>query len=324
MIFREKKPTFSIVVPVYNAEKYLDECLNSILRQSYSDFEVILVDDGSNDFSLDICRRYECSDRRVRVISKENGGVSSARNAGIEAARGEYITFIDADDWILEGSLEFAAAQIEQHGSDFISGQITKISQKKTFTYKKMEDGHEFTGECVRHLGGTFIRLDIIRDNRLKFIDALAYSEDRVFLCEVIQYCRTVTTCSRDIYIYRISDSSVTNSVNGIMIMENQFRAAKHLFRMSRNPRFAKYRKQLISNAHRTIKWGIYAIVKHSPNKQYYNKMRNMFFNLFSNECEHPHMTYYKLIFTRHYLVYKQAIAYNIAFASNKLRMLLF
>ena len=324
MIPAKKKPTFSIVVPVYNTEKYIGECIDSILSQSYSDFEVIIVDDGSHDSSLDICRKYESRDGRIKVIHKENGGVSSARNMGIDAAAGKYITFIDADDWILPGSLEFMAEQIERHGSDFITGQIVKISPKKTFIYKSLKDGNKFTGECVKHLGGSFIRLSIIRDNNLRFTEGLAYSEDRVFLCEVTQYCNTVTTCPRNIYIYHISENSVTNSINGKKIMENQFRASKLLFKMARNPKYAKSRKQLLLHAQRTMKWGIYAIVKHSPEKQNYAKMKSMFSELFSCECEHPHITYYKLLLTRHYLVYRQTIGYGLMSAANKIRLMLF
>lgn len=324
MMSKETRPTFSIVIPVFNTEKYLKDCVDSVLSQSYRDFEVILVDDGSNDSSLAICRQYEAEDRRVKVLHKENGGVSSARNMGIDVATGKYITFIDADDYILEGSLDHVTKLIGQDNSDFIAGQVIKITKRKTFIYKSLNDGHNLNGECVKHLGGAFMRLDIIKDNKLKFTEGLAYSEDRVFLCETVLHCRTVTTSSRCLYTYRISENSVTNCVNGRKIMENQFRASKLLFRMARNPRYAKSRKQLLRHAQRTMKWGIYAIVKHSPEKQNYEKMKKMFSELFSCECEHPHMTYYKLLLTRHYLVYKQTIGYKLALASSKVRTFMF
>ncbi len=91
----------SIVVSVYNVEKYLRECLDSILCQEFSDFELIIVNDGSTDDSLAICNEYKTKDRRIRVIDKSNGGVSSARNAGIDVALGEYIAFVDSDDYIV-------------------------------------------------------------------------------------------------------------------------------------------------------------------------------------------------------------------------------
>ena len=93
----------SVIVPVYNAEKYISRCVDSILSQNSVDFELLLVDDGSSDDSLKICKRYEKMDNRVRVFSQGNSGPSSARNLGLERATGEYITFVDSDDWIEGG-----------------------------------------------------------------------------------------------------------------------------------------------------------------------------------------------------------------------------
>lgn len=97
---RTKRPQLSIIVPVYNVEKFLDKCLSSILSQTFTEFELILVDDGSTDGSGEICNRYAESDNRIHVIHKKNGGLSSARNQGIITARGEYIGFCDSDDWV--------------------------------------------------------------------------------------------------------------------------------------------------------------------------------------------------------------------------------
>ena len=94
------QPTISIIVPVYNSEKYLGACIDSILSQYFRDFELILVDDGSRDSSPHICDDYTQKDSRVKVIHKENGGVSAARNDGLDIAKGEYVTFIDSDDWV--------------------------------------------------------------------------------------------------------------------------------------------------------------------------------------------------------------------------------
>lgn len=93
-------PKISIIVPVYNVEKYLRKCIDSILNQTFKDFELILIDDGSTDESGKICDEYNLKDNRIKVIHKENGGLSSARNAGLDIAQGEYIGFVDSDDWI--------------------------------------------------------------------------------------------------------------------------------------------------------------------------------------------------------------------------------
>ena len=96
----------SVIVPVYNVEKYLDECVNSIINQSYSNLEIILVDDGSSDTSGQKCDTYKAVDNRIKVIHKKNGGLSDARNVGIEIATGEYISFIDSDDYVSEIFIE--------------------------------------------------------------------------------------------------------------------------------------------------------------------------------------------------------------------------
>lgn len=96
----EREEKLSIIVPVYNVENYLSECIDSILNQTYNNLEILLIDDGSTDSSLSICERYACIDKRVRLFRKENGGVSSARNLGLKMATGDYIGFVDSDDWI--------------------------------------------------------------------------------------------------------------------------------------------------------------------------------------------------------------------------------
>lgn len=103
----QKIPLISVVVPVYNVEKYLNRCLDSIVSQTYHNLEIILVDDGSTDSSLEICEEYAKKDTRIRVFHKENGGVSDARNYGIDYSRGEYVTFVDSDDKVTDDYVEF-------------------------------------------------------------------------------------------------------------------------------------------------------------------------------------------------------------------------
>ena len=110
----DKDSLISIVIPIYNAEKYLEECLNSIKSQTYKNFEVIMVNDGSKDDSETICMNFLRSDSRFRYLKKANGGVSSARNLGLDNVKGDYITFIDADDWIDENHLELLINSIKK------------------------------------------------------------------------------------------------------------------------------------------------------------------------------------------------------------------
>ena len=110
------KPTVSIIVPVYNAEKFLNRCVDSILGQEYRDFELILVDDGSRDMSGSICDAYAKTDERVVVIHKENSGVSDTRNQGIERAKGTYLQFVDSDDWLTPDATKLMVRAAEEHG----------------------------------------------------------------------------------------------------------------------------------------------------------------------------------------------------------------
>ena len=114
----ESKTLISIIVPIYNVEKYLRQCLDSILDQTYEHFECLLINDGSPDNSADICREYVAKDARFRYVEKENGGVSSARNLGIERSKGQYITFIDSDDWVDSDYLELLYIKINEYNAD--------------------------------------------------------------------------------------------------------------------------------------------------------------------------------------------------------------
>lgn len=121
-------PKLSIIVPIYNVEEYLENCINSILNQTFKDFELILVNDGSPDNSLEICYIYKEKDNRIKVIDKENGGVSSARNAGIDIALGDYIAFVDPDDDIEYNMYEELIKTIEQHNVDMVICSLKYIN----------------------------------------------------------------------------------------------------------------------------------------------------------------------------------------------------
>ena len=110
--------TISIIIPIYNVESYLRKCLDSIMEQSFSYFELLLINDGSTDSSGQICQEYVEKDDRIRYFEKENGGVSSARNFGIKHSRGEYITFIDSDDWVDSDYLEVLYTTLLEEGAD--------------------------------------------------------------------------------------------------------------------------------------------------------------------------------------------------------------
>ena len=128
-------PKVSVVVPVYNAEKYIDRCIDSILSQTFEDFELILVDDGSPDKSGKICDNYAAKDNRVKVIHKQNGGVSTARNVGIENSTGEYIMFVDSDDYIDNQMLE-VLLQKTSDDVEMVISSIRMVCKEKVYDFR--------------------------------------------------------------------------------------------------------------------------------------------------------------------------------------------
>lgn len=130
-------PLISVIVPVYNAERYLADCLESLIRQTHRELEILVIDDGSTDGSAALCERFAGQDGRIRLLRKENGGVSSARNLGLDEAQGEYVAFVDADDWILPEMLETQLIQLTREGGDMILGGYLAVGEKERESYRK-------------------------------------------------------------------------------------------------------------------------------------------------------------------------------------------
>lgn len=211
----------SIIIPVYNAAQSLDRCICSVLEQSYASFEAVLVDDGSTDDSTAICDRYAAEDSRVVVIHKTNGGVSSARNAGIEAATGDYIMFLDADDVLSLDALETLSSK----DADMVVGGFRKVvsghtSYERVPKYDRLYKGAEqlpaffddIIGkkDCYMLNSSCFklYRRRIIMDNGLRFNEALKYGEDKIFVFSYLSLTGTVRTVDSVVYDYvQVEDS---------------------------------------------------------------------------------------------------------------------
>lgn len=141
-------PKISIIVPVYNVEKYLEKCVRSILAQTFTDFELILVDDGSPDSSGAMCDQFAEQDQRVKVIHKENGGLSDARNAGIEIATGEYLGFVDSDDYIADDMYELLYTNIVKEDADLSICGIYDVYEGRA-NCKKFNTGNFFQRRSI-------------------------------------------------------------------------------------------------------------------------------------------------------------------------------
>lgn len=263
----EKRAIISVIVPVYNASQYLCECIESILSQSFRDFELILINDGSTDNSLSICKSYERQDGRITLISGENGGVSKARNRGLDAAKGEWITFADADDYFLDDALSTLYERAMQTGTDLVLANALKLKDGKSRELHRLKN--EVLPNAImsiKHfaLWGYLFNADIIRKNRLRFIDGLAYSEDRIFIYQMARYCKTIAFCNKPIYVYRINETSACSSQDGVRKACHHLDAAFHLDQFAQT--YRKNEKDVYNYLHRQsehlIHLGLYLFVE--------------------------------------------------------------
>lgn len=214
----------SIIIPVYRVEKWLKKCVNSVIRQTYKNLEIILVDDGSPDKCPQICDKLAKKDSRINVIHKENGGVSSARNAGIDASTGEYICFIDSDDWIDKNFIMNAYNDAISNGAQIVISNITIVSRRGERLYKTVNQTQriDFNSEETLFaalqeelsLGGAVPKLyesSLIKDNNIKFDSKVKFGEDVLFLLKCFEFCDAVYLNTNTGYFYNrlVFDSAV-------------------------------------------------------------------------------------------------------------------
>lgn len=200
------KVLISVVIPVYNTEKLLNRCVDSLLSQEYSDFELILIDDGSTDNSPKICDDYAQNDKRVRVFHKSNGGVSSARNIGVDNAHGDYIWFIDSDDFVESESFATISKSIKESNRDiyefaFFRNNEKKALYNKSFSiYSNKDIMRTFLSFPKFHLWNKILRRTTIGDTR--FLNKCSIGEDFLFLTYVYNKSKTYSYIDTTIYQY--------------------------------------------------------------------------------------------------------------------------
>lgn len=214
----------SVIIPIYNAEKSLPQAIESVINQSYKNIELILVDDGSIDTSADICDKYACQDKRIKVIHKKNAGVSAARNSGLAISTGEYIVFLDADDTLDKDILERAVLSVKDKKTIYQWGYTLIFDKEKrpgpilvTHDLSKDEIMSIIIGWNIADINlGVFFRAvcgkllfaDIIKENKILFPESLYIGEDAIFLLKYSKYINTIQIVSNSGYNYRISDAS--------------------------------------------------------------------------------------------------------------------
>lgn len=199
----------TVIVPVYKAEKYLHRCVDSILAQTFTDFEVLLIDDGSPDRSGEICEEYAQKDARVRVFHKDNAGVSSARNLGLDNAKGEWVTFVDSDDWVHEDFIKkrFELALVDDADIAYCDIEYVYSTQN---VYAKMAEQVEGKASTVNSWilsRTTYSPIILARKNLfdkydLRYIEGLRFGEDFNLIIKLVMYANKVSHIKEALYYY--------------------------------------------------------------------------------------------------------------------------
>lgn len=211
----------SIIIPVYNVASYLDECLNSVINQTYNNLEIILIDDGSTDDSLEICNLFAKKDKRIKVLHQDNAGVSSARNRGLNIITGKYVLFIDSDDKIESNMVEILERIIDRNDKidavfcgykefDDISGKIIKVvSPVKSKKVNRDNGVSEIFGEYSTMLWNKMFRSSIIDSTDL-FDVTLRIGEDELWMIDVLKKADSIILIGTPLYYYRNRITGVT------------------------------------------------------------------------------------------------------------------
>lgn len=247
MLTQDRMPKISLVVSIYNGEEYLERCMKSIYAQTFTDYEIILVNDGSTDNSLSLCKKYEAKDSRITVINKPNGGQGSARNAGMAVARGEYITFPDVDDWIEPEMCAEMYALVENEKYDVVIAGANNYSQElkliSSVSYERiiLKGNTQCFSNIMTFFPTTLLfdvvwnklyRRDFLLKNRLRFSD-LRRAQDAYFNLEVFDCVESLITTDRTYYNYLNNDIEQVNKkfpINYIDINFTYYKKLKDIF----------------------------------------------------------------------------------------------
>ena len=219
--------TISIVIPVYNVSRYLRQCIDCVLSQTYRQLQIILVDDGSTDCSGQMCDEYAKQDERIRVIHKPNGGLSDARNVGTENAKGDYIVYLDADDcWNSNGYLQKMLDSIIVSGADMSMSLMSRFVDEKDIPVSRsfIYEEQDFRGNALQTFERLYrkqqysmsacnkmIKTSILRDNNIFFTKGLL-GEDMDWTSRLLPHVSSVSYCNEAVYLYRERPGSITKT----------------------------------------------------------------------------------------------------------------
>ena len=210
----------SIIVPIYNIEGYIRECIDSILAQTYPDFELILVDDGSPDNCGRICDEYAEKDVRIKVIHKENGGLTSARNAGLSVAKGDWIMHVDGDDWIEPDMIESLIEAAKATEADLVFGDYMKYGpyagnhKLPTWSNDKKDSMSRYIAYMMTTIWGSIAKRSLYTEHSLKSPDGVNYCEDFHLIVRLCHFAKKIVNVHRPFYHYRYRPTSIMSNMS--------------------------------------------------------------------------------------------------------------
>ena len=220
----------SVIIPVYNVESYLSQCIHSVVNQSYADLEIILINDGSTDRSGEICDEWGKKDSRIRVIHKENGGLSDARNTGLDIAQGKYIGFVDSDDFIHPKMYEYLLCALEDNKADmascsytsYIDGEMVEdtVLNQNGYTFVKVENREQYLNNFTDYNFMHYVWRSLYKRN---FLDNIRFQkgkrlEDVMFCAEMSRYLSKRAVIADKLYYYRMRQNSIMHSNPSIFL----------------------------------------------------------------------------------------------------------
>lgn len=255
----------SVIVPVWNAEEYLQKCINSICNQTYQTLEIILVDDGSTDGSYTICKAYEKLDARIKVFHKENGGQASARNYGLDQCTGKYVSFVDDDDWIYPEFVEKLYKYIQEYNADIARCEDTSsVEWQKEPLKVKVLDKNEYFGLLYQdilggHVTDRLFKIELIQNVRFPQSKTI---EDMRFMREVIPHVDREVVTNEKLYFYTLRENN-TSFVYGRNYVSSYERAVEFQSRYyEAREKYPMYQELLLQKA-TSFACGCYRILKH-------------------------------------------------------------
>lgn len=286
----------SVLVPIFKIEKYLPECIDSLLNQSFSDFELILVNDGSPDGCPEICDAYAKKDPRIRVVHKENGGLLSARKAGLKNARGKYIAFVDGDDWVDHYYLDILYKLAEANASDLVvtghfrefDGKIETIKPKSAGIYDHEElqtsilPNAIYNGNFCEHGISTYVWNKLYKRSLLTEIlfdvpNEIIMGEDAAITYAYLSISKRITVSRIPLYYYRQRHDSIVKSIENPQI---------EYYRLGLLMNFLKSKLQKVldeKNLNKQIRYYLYSQILVRSGGLIYDKYGNLIFNPFLN-----------------------------------------